>query len=498
MGSQTQLEPVISIPEQNCILCRKPLDGGTELEHAIPARVGGRARSRGLTCTRCNHNAGDTIDKALTDCYWPVMMALKALLPSASQPGGRLGKFVLNGLPAADGGGQGADLSLRACFSGPNFAPQAKVCVGDLPNSTSKAVFGFDHALIAKTGKRISGGRASGLLSVPTEMSCELPTRPDATCPRVMAAVLKAGILAMQEGGSAEHGVDFRSTDFAGAINLINTTIKTMMENHEKQPIHRFPRCDVGVFLGQQYEMVEALRRFRDEMATPPSDFEHYFIFSANGATETAELFAVLFSHEIFAFRLTMVWKGGDIVLGRICPVLGGLSYSRTLVINNPPLPPTRDRQIVLGTRLPSDKPLPDALSDRYQLGMGALLQKARMFALLRDKNGRLESIARLARDNVPLRTGCAKWLYQLFDEAAKKAGNIGELAELVEESLPVPISASDYACLDEADCAFCDGAKTLFGKLGNPFRSQILPPQAKRKGRKHHSPNSHSLVSDS
>ncbi|MGB7075699.1 MAG: HNH endonuclease, partial [Xanthobacteraceae bacterium] len=50
-----------------CIFCNAELTADTKPEHILLSALGGRKTTRRVTCSQCNSDFGNTIDKAITE-----------------------------------------------------------------------------------------------------------------------------------------------------------------------------------------------------------------------------------------------------------------------------------------------------------------------------------------------------------------------------------------------------------------------------------------------
>jgi hypothetical protein len=73
--------------EHTCVFNGTVLSETTREEHTIQESVGGRYRSRQVTCDACNQRAGDVLDPALKAPYVLLLAALGPLLPERAKAG---------------------------------------------------------------------------------------------------------------------------------------------------------------------------------------------------------------------------------------------------------------------------------------------------------------------------------------------------------------------------------------------------------------------------
>lgn len=87
-------------PILRCTLCLAALTRENKTnEDAIPRALGGRIVSDRITCAGCNNKTGSTIDKYLTECYFPVTGILSEFMPARNDVIGnrRDGAIFLHG-----------------------------------------------------------------------------------------------------------------------------------------------------------------------------------------------------------------------------------------------------------------------------------------------------------------------------------------------------------------------------------------------------------------
>ncbi len=69
-----------------CLFTGERLTTCTKEEHTIPQCVGGRIKSRYVSCTRFNEAAGRTVDPAISSFYITIFNKLAPLSPGAHGP----------------------------------------------------------------------------------------------------------------------------------------------------------------------------------------------------------------------------------------------------------------------------------------------------------------------------------------------------------------------------------------------------------------------------
>lgn len=287
----------------NCLITGDVLTANTLVEHTIPAKLGGRIRSREVASDSFNSRCGSTIDRDLVDSYWTIMMSLAPLLASEHQPGKHEveyphdkqryivdGKGVLQAkgtaITARDPGtgkptgasAQDTEAILRVLE--PNKAPNEIIKTFYEPPITGRAKMPRSHLL----------------------------------SPQIELAVMKSSLLSFEALLQPKHIQFTRSPE----LQLLRDTLRgIIMDSADAGPFLH------SVSLGIQYEKIDLIRELRNKVDFPHTDFEHVLIASANVPTRTIDVVAYLFETDPYGFRLTSNWQGESftyiIVNGVLC-----------------------------------------------------------------------------------------------------------------------------------------------------------------------------------
>ena len=301
-----------------CILCGAVLTGeNTRLEHAIPKCIGGRIRSRRVTCTDCNNSSGSKLDRYLYSCYWSIINEpLREFVPANVRSGGSTWAVIRY---------RGTGFWMRMPLAPRRSAGRGYVATA--PDG-GKLIVGADNAAVTRTAEGIARakvGDGSGRLE---EAGSHFPISREAreahhpSSVSVRCAALKAGVLALAALDAGRHGVDFKLRTFDAVRDTIRAVNDARPGDGVQVQVPRLSRSKIGVSLGIHQERLPELLGLRRSAGNPCTDFEHFIVLSGSGVGRSLELFVVLFSAHVFAFRLTNDWSGGDIVLVAVNGVL--------------------------------------------------------------------------------------------------------------------------------------------------------------------------------
>ena len=126
-------------------------------------------------------------------------------------------------------------------------------------------------------------------------------------------------------------------------FNTVRQTIKevndTTATDGTQVQVPTLPNARIGVCLGLHQELLPQLMCLRRWSQFQSTDFEHFILLSGNAATQTLELFVVLFAAHVFVFRLTNDWVNGDIVLLAVNGILKNSGRSNLERLQANPLP---------------------------------------------------------------------------------------------------------------------------------------------------------------
>ncbi len=322
-----------------CLLCAAALTEQNKThEHAILRAIGGRIESDRITCSACNNATGSKIDKYLADAYFAVVGVLREFLPADSDVIGKgVGTAILR-IGEKDFRTK-MPLDPVRCAKGNYIAtgPEGEKSVATM----SQRKLGSAYAQAVKIGHAKYGDgkyriEAVGPGPPPFLARCgdHLPGSIGVQC-----SALKAGILTLAALGAETHGIDLRSPGFDCIRQTIKAVNDTPASDGTQVQVPILPKAKHGVCLGLHQQLLPQLTNLRRFSSFPATDFEHFIVLSGNAATQTLELFVVLFAAHVFAFRLTNDWQKGDIVLLAVNGILKNSGHSKLERLRANPLP---------------------------------------------------------------------------------------------------------------------------------------------------------------
>lgn len=294
-----------------CLLTDETLGPTTRLEHTIPAKLGGRIRSRTVASDALNSCCGSTIDRDVIATYWMMMMSLAPLLSTEHQPGehevrlpSHPGRYIVDSRGTLSPKGTtitARDPKTKRPMAAAARDPEAILRVLEQskpPNATIQEVY-----------------------EPPVTSRAKLP-QSQLISPQIELAVLKAGLLSFDALLPSTTDRFTRSP----ALQELRQTMRALI----------IEGADAGQFLGAvsmgiQYEKVDPLRKLRNQIDFPRSDFEHILIASANAPTRTLDLVVWLFEMDPYGFRLTAEWPGDGFTYIVVNGVLRGTEASEVM-----------------------------------------------------------------------------------------------------------------------------------------------------------------------
>ena len=293
---------------KTCLFTGAPLGTTTHEEHTIPAKLGGRIRSRAVACDDFNNQCGSTIDRVLVDSYWQLMSSLAPLLSNEHRPGqrevvfpDRAGHYFIDSHGVLNA--KGMTITARDPETG---------------RPTGVAAKDEDAVLRVLEPNKPDGAIIKTYWEPPVTGRCKLP-QSVLSGPGIELAALKAGLLTFDAQLSADPSRFTRSLALQEVRNAIRAAV--------------MDGAEVGSFLytvslGIQYEKIDLFRRLRAQLDFQHSEFEHVLIASANVATRTLDLVVWLFETDPYGFRLTTDWQGKGFTYCVVNGVLRGTKAS--------------------------------------------------------------------------------------------------------------------------------------------------------------------------
>ena len=321
-----------------CLLCQATLtEQNKTQEHAIPRAIGGRIVSDKITCSECNNATSARIDQYLAEAYFHVVGVLSEFLPADND-------VIGNGAGTAIFCAPGAEFKVTMPLDPERSAEGIYIGEGPSGHKFVVAMSGADaesararaHAI--GQSKKYRGYRIESVVPGPPpaleRYNIHLPQSIGVQC-----GVLKAGVLALSALGAETQGIDLRSPMFDAVRQTIKAVNDTPASDGAQVQVPALPNSRLGVCLGLHQELLPELASLRGLSSFPSTNFEHFIVLSGNAATQTLELFVVLFAAHVFAFRLTNDGTNGDIVLLAVNGILKKSGYSKLERLRVNPLP---------------------------------------------------------------------------------------------------------------------------------------------------------------
>jgi hypothetical protein len=284
-----------------CLFTGVELDDETHVEHTIPRSMGGRIRSKIVSCDAFNSRCGDLLDQELKAAYDPIYNHLGPLLSREHQPGD---------IDVASQAGVGR-YKLKP---GGKLESQGWWATSRDEKGRPTAIEGDEYA-VKKEARR---------LGVPEEKYERVrqpkePTQiqiPGMYTKELELGMLKAGLLTFDHLLADNERRFTRDYSLSAVRSLIRAAI---MEGVPADKLH------LENVWGIDFQLLADLREFRErfigEAKTP---FEHVLIASGNSAPGTVDLVWSVFSFEPHRFRLTWSWAGPDFTFLAVNGVLKG------------------------------------------------------------------------------------------------------------------------------------------------------------------------------
>jgi hypothetical protein len=298
-----------------CLFTGETLSPTTREEHTIPESLGGRVKSRCVTCDDFNNKCGSYLDHVLKLIYEPLLQRIAPLLPAASRPGR---------MPV-DVPGEPKGLAL---VDGRVTRPGVAILEKD-EKGHPKAAVGDDEKSLRRLA-RSSGKR-------PEDMKLSSVRATDATtyfskvpivCREAEVTVLKSGLLTFDHLLKGSPHRFTRDAALAPVRDFIRDAVSA--RRVDADTLH-------AISLGLQYEKVGLYRRLRNQLAFPQTPFEHLLLVATNQPGQCLELVWVVFGFDPFGFRLAVPWRGEQFAFGVVNSIVkgGGVSCPQPLALGD-------------------------------------------------------------------------------------------------------------------------------------------------------------------
>jgi len=272
---------------ETCLFTGVLLSDETKVEHTIPASIGGRIKSKSVTCDDFNQNAGNKIDHTLKLVYEPMLNALSPLLPRSFQAG----KMQVD-IPGEQPGvymeaGRLSRGNLEVIKDG-----QGKVISLKSSNPTA----------IRKVAKTL--GKDTQSLKLVTEFASNAPLyykKMPVICRELELAALKA-VLTTFDVLLADSAYRFtRDSACEDARKLFKQAV--MEDKIDKQLMS-------SISLGLQYEKIGLYHRISKECEMPAYLFGHTLFVAGYPTTRCLDIVFWVFGIDPFGFRLSSQYTG--------------------------------------------------------------------------------------------------------------------------------------------------------------------------------------------
>jgi hypothetical protein len=270
-----------------CLFTGKALTADTKREHTIQQAVGGRIKSRCVSCNEFNRMAGDSCDRSFAASYAPVFNRVGLLTHSshkipqyAAEIPGEPGKFVFR--------------------PGGILVRQRPYIAERDDEGRPKTVYGADRGelrrLIETSNPDPTAFKLSVVPAVPkTEASFDTGLFNLST----EIAALKAILLTFDHQLSGSHLQFTRSPQLIAVRELVRLfVIDRKLDQH----------CYDKTVLGLQYDKMSELQRLRQLAHAPMTPFEHIMIACGNVATRTLDAVWWVSGIDPYGFRLSTNW----------------------------------------------------------------------------------------------------------------------------------------------------------------------------------------------
>jgi len=294
-----------------CLFTGELLNAQTKLEHTIQQSVGGRIKSRDVSCDAFNEAAGNGCDTQLAEAYSAIFNRLGPMMPSAHKT---------PKVPAQIYGAQG-----QFQFEEGGILRRVGLHIAERDTSGKPTVV---HASTFDALRRYQ--RTHRLDPAKWKISV-VPGAPDNEASFVTGtinrnieiAALKAILLTF------DHLLDDRDARFTRSTKI--SPVREMVRRHimeGKLDINDYDRT----VLGLQYNKLDEIHRLRKMVSVPVTPFEHLMIACGNTAARTLDVMWHVAGIDPFGFRLSRDWTEGAFTYVLISGVVAGSSTSKHLL----------------------------------------------------------------------------------------------------------------------------------------------------------------------
>lgn len=342
---------VTALTQHTCLFTGELLGPQTEEEHTIPRAMGGRIRSRLVSCDRFNHRCGDTLDEVLASVYAVHMNHLAPLLSGEHQPG-QLNASV-PGEPPGLVLEQGA-LTRRNCA----------ILGRDEKGRPNKAI-AADRGRLEKLARQLGVENDWQFSSAPASQSDSFHHDCPVIRPALEVAALKACLLTFDHLLWRDPNRFTRSVALAQVRGFVEKA--AIQGKIDPEMCYQFS-------LGMQYDRLPLYRRIRKAIPFVETPFEHVLLVAGNGPARCIDIVWVVLGFDPFGFRVAHEWHGGSFAFGVVNGILkdGGVSAAVPLVASDDLLCHPTNLRSCLENALPArrDTDFQEIISSRCTAGM--------------------------------------------------------------------------------------------------------------------------------
>jgi hypothetical protein len=309
-----------------CLFTGEELDEATKSEHVIPKSLGGRIRSKKVTSSDFNNNAGNTVDAVLAERFFPFLSLLSPALPQAARPGHR------------DFRGQSSDLRYTFDKNGQRRIKGRWILERDADGKPTEVwVQGMKQAEAIL--KQLGGdGKLTELPLHFTEKA--VATKPIQTIgPAIDLGLLRSVLMTWDV--LLDHLPEADRFTRSDALQDVRALVRDNIAEPEKVDSRALHAHCLGFHWDPKLHKLMA--RLSEEVDEERQPFAHVLAVWSTPGTKTVEALWWLFSRELVAFRLTNSWNGPHFAFGGGCGILSngarfgakGVTISQALLPNS-------------------------------------------------------------------------------------------------------------------------------------------------------------------
>jgi hypothetical protein len=285
-----------------CLFTGVELTPQTHEEHTIQESLGGRLKSRFVTCDEFNHSSS-LIDSAPKVRFEPMLQVLSPLLPAYSQPG--------RTCISVEGEPEGLILEeSRVTRPGHLILERSE-------SGRPTRIAGDNERALRKLAEQVGmpgDGPAVASNSLPTTV--RVTKRLTINCWEVEIAALKSILVTFDH--LLRDFPTLRFTRFA-ELQPVRDLIRSAVDQRNIDPnvLRQYS-------LGLQYEKRGLYKRLRNQIEahSAETEFEHVVFVAADGPSRTIDAVWLMFGFDPFGFRLCHNWTHEPFAYAFVNPIL--------------------------------------------------------------------------------------------------------------------------------------------------------------------------------